>query len=59
MERRKSKAQRDYEADCAIRPNYHDGGKRKTWEQLDAVAQWSWKRPATETLAQALTPNQE
>jgi len=23
-----------YELDCARQPNYHDGTKRKTWEQL-------------------------
>lgn len=34
-----------YEADCKLRPNYHDGTPRKRWEQLGAVEQWSWKRP--------------
>ncbi|CAH1658542.1 hypothetical protein CHELA1G11_12893 [Hyphomicrobiales bacterium] len=36
-----------YEADVAARPQYHDGSARKTWEQLDDVAQWSWERNPT------------
>ena len=35
---------RAYEADVARRPKYHDGTPRKTWDQLDAVARWSWGR---------------
>jgi hypothetical protein len=34
----------DYEADVRKRPTYHDGGARKTWEQLGSVEQWSWNR---------------
>lgn len=38
--------QRDYEADCAMRPTYHDGGQRKTWAQLGEIERWSWARRA-------------
>jgi hypothetical protein len=33
-----------YDADVSKRPLYHDGAKRKTWEQLGDVARWSWGR---------------
>lgn len=34
-----------YEADRALRPNYHDGTPRPPWEALDEYAKWSWLRP--------------
>jgi len=37
-----------YERDLAKRPLYHDGSKRRTWLQLDAVARWSWERNPTD-----------
>ncbi len=43
----KKPGQLAYEADCLNEPNYHDGTKRKTWFELDAVAQWSWNRDPT------------
>lgn len=33
-----------YEADVARIANYSDGTPRKTWEQLDDIARWSWGR---------------
>lgn len=33
-----------YEADLAARPLYHDGTKRKAWDDLGTVEQWSWNR---------------
>ena len=39
----KSQAQLDYEADVEQTPYYHDGGKRKTWDELDDIAKWSWR----------------
>jgi hypothetical protein len=50
----KSNAQRDYEADVTQRPTYHDGAPRKSWDQLDAIAKWSWGRPAKKTLQEHL-----
>jgi hypothetical protein len=41
----KSAGQLLYETDVAVRPNYHDGKPRKSWEQLDATERWSWERP--------------
>jgi hypothetical protein len=32
-----------YEADCAARPLYHDGSRRKMWEQLDENCRLSWE----------------
>ncbi len=40
-------AEQAYSADVAARPTYHDGTPRKTWEQLDEVARWSWQRNPT------------
>ena len=34
-----------YEADVSARPNYHDGSRRKTWDELGDVEKWSWTRP--------------
>jgi hypothetical protein len=33
---------RDYEADVQKRPLYHDGTPRRPWDQLSAIARWSW-----------------
>lgn len=33
-----------YEADLQKRPTYPDGSPRKSWEQLDDLARWSWSR---------------
>ena len=33
-----------YEADCAARPLYQDGGKRHAWEELPEYARESWRR---------------
>ena len=35
-----------YEADCLAIPTYHDGAPRKSWDQLDETARWSWEREA-------------
>jgi hypothetical protein len=43
----KTPGQIAYEADCAARPYYGDGARRKKWEQLPAYAQWSWERNPT------------
>lgn len=40
----KTKGQLAYEADVSRRPTYHDGAKRKTWDQLGEIEQWSWQR---------------
>lgn len=44
----KQPGQLAYEADVALRPNYHDGSPRKTWDELDNIERWSWSRPARE-----------
>lgn len=41
----KTQGQKLYEADVERRPNYHDGAPRKTWDQLNDLAKWSWERP--------------
>ncbi len=33
---------RDYEADCARQPLYHDSTPRPAWHELDALKQWTW-----------------
>ena len=33
-----------YEADLKRRPAYPDGNPRKSWDQLDELAKWSWYR---------------
>ena len=33
-----------YEADIAVRPLYHDGKPRPSWDQLSEIARWSWTR---------------
>lgn len=33
-----------YEASVAAQPNYHDGSRRKTWEQLGKPEQATWER---------------
>ena len=35
-----------YEADLIARPHYHDGTKRKTWQQLGDLERRSWERRA-------------
>lgn len=35
-------ARRNYEADLAARPNYHDGTPRKTWDQLGELERSTW-----------------
>jgi hypothetical protein len=39
---------RDYEADVAARPSYHDGSPRKRWNALGTVERWSWARGAAQ-----------
>lgn len=34
--------QRDYEAEVAARPTYHDGTPRPTWDKLGSLARLSW-----------------
>jgi hypothetical protein len=41
----KTKGQIAYESDVKRRPVYHDGMPRKRWEELSAIARWSWERP--------------
>lgn len=36
-----------YEEDVRRRPYYHNGAKRRSWDQLDDVIQWSWNRKPT------------
>jgi hypothetical protein len=43
----KTPGQLAYEADCRNQPAYHDGTKRKAWQELHKVAQWSWERNPT------------
>jgi hypothetical protein len=43
----KSPGQLAYEADCLAKPLYHDGGKRKAWDQLGKAEQDSWERNPT------------
>ena len=50
MTTNKSRGQLDYESDLARRPLYHDGRRRKTWNQLGEVERWSWDRPSVSTL---------
>ena len=33
-----------YEADVQAHPRYHDGTPRRSWDQLDSVARWSWEK---------------
>lgn len=40
----KTRGQLAYEADCAKRPTYHDGSKRKAWSRLGSVEKYSWER---------------
>lgn len=40
----KSPGQIAYEADVAVKPNYHDGSKRRPWRTLDESTQHSWER---------------
>ena len=42
----KTPGQLAYQADCEVRPLYHDGTARRTWAELDSVARQSWERPA-------------
>lgn len=39
-----SKARLAYEADVEKRPTYPNGDRRKSWDELSSVAQWSWGR---------------
>lgn len=39
-----SDAQRQYEADVARRPTYHDGTPRKTWDRLGPLERSTWAR---------------
>lgn len=39
-----TKGKKAYEADLAKKPNYHDGTKRKTWQELPEFARWSWEK---------------
>jgi len=45
-----------YEADIALRPTYHDGTPRKSWDQLSEVCRSSWK-PLTQDQALAQLPS--
>jgi len=44
--RYKTPGQVDYEADLQRRPTYHDGTPRKSWDELDDIARWSWDKGA-------------
>lgn len=33
-----------HEADVAAKPLYHDGAKRRSWDELSEIAKWSWER---------------
>ena len=45
-----NKGQAAYEADVKRRPFYHDGTKRKAWEDLCNTSKWSWERASWESL---------
>ena len=36
-----------YKEDVRRKPTYHNGQPRKQWDDLDAIAQWSWNRNPT------------
>ncbi|MCK9987767.1 MAG: hypothetical protein AzoDbin1_04239 [Azoarcus sp.] len=40
----KTLGQLAYERDLERQPKYQDGGRRRTWNELSEVAQWSWNR---------------
>jgi hypothetical protein len=40
----KSQGQRNYEKDIANAPNYPDGKKRPTWDEVGEAAQMSWNK---------------
>lgn len=42
----KTPGQRAYEQDLLEQPNYCDGSKRRTWEQLDSLRQHNWEKLA-------------
>lgn len=44
----KSRGQLAYEFDLAVRPTYHTGEGRKTWEQLPDYARRSWENDEPE-----------
>jgi len=39
--------QQAYERDLILMPAYHDGGKRKSWNQLGELERWTWERNPT------------
>ena len=43
----KTNGQLAYERDVSIEPRYNDGSPRKTWDELDEIARWSWERNPT------------
>jgi hypothetical protein len=42
-----ARAQAAYEADCAARPVYPDGGRRKSWAELSDAVRDTWRRNPT------------
>lgn len=40
--------QQAYERDVAKAPRYHDGQPRRAWQDIGAIAQWSWERNPTD-----------
>jgi len=40
-------AKQAYKEDCARCPTYHDGTKRKTWEQLGDIERSTWRKNPT------------
>jgi hypothetical protein len=43
----KSPGRLAYEADCTAQPFYHDGARRRTWDQIGDAARQSWERNPT------------
>ena len=40
--------QQAYERDVARTPLYHDGQPRRSWQDICAIARWSWERNPTD-----------
>lgn len=43
-----SPGQRAYDRDLIRSPLYHDRTRRPSWDQLGAIARWSWERNPTD-----------
>lgn len=42
-----TKGQKAYEADIKRNPFYHDGTRRRSWDDLSDIARWSWNKAPT------------